>query len=110
MTGILEGVPTTLVVAPMSLLSQWELETEAASKEGTLSAYVYYGNEKRANLQMLLASKGAPDVLITSYGTVLSEYTQATKAGSSSNPDNGLFSVSFYRIILDEAHNIKNRY
>jgi len=107
--GILGGVSTTLVVAPMSLLSQWELETEAASKEGTLKPYVYYGNEKKTNLQMLLSTGGGPDVVITSYGTVLSEYTQLTRAGSSGGPDGGLFSVSFYRIILDEAHHIKNR-
>lgn len=107
--GILGGISTTLVVAPMSLLSQWELETEAASKEGTLKPYVYYGNEKKANLQTLLGSDGGPDVVITSYGTVLSEYTQLTRAGSNGSSGGGLFSVCFYRIILDEAHHIKNR-
>ena len=105
-TGVLEGLGTTLVVAPMSLLSQWELETEAASKEGTLKPFVYYGNEKKTNLQTLLSTKSGPDVVITSYGTILSEYTQASKSGSL---DGGLFSVCFYRIILDEAHHIKNR-
>jgi DNA repair protein RAD5 len=105
-TGILEMVPTTLVVAPMSLLSQWELETEAASKEGTLKPYVYYGNDKKADLQILLAAKDAPDVVITSYGTVLSEYSQVLKGGTG---DGGLFSICFHRIILDEAHCIKNR-
>ncbi|KAA8908139.1 putative DNA repair protein [Sphaerosporella brunnea] len=104
--GILEKVSTTLVVAPMSLLSQWELETEAASKEGTLKPFVYYGNDKKSNLQLLLSSKGAPDVIITSYGTVLSEYNQVLKGGTG---DGGLFSICFYRIILDEAHYIKNR-
>lgn len=105
--GTLVNVPTTLVVAPMSLLSQWELETESCSKEGTepVRAFVYYGNEKKTNLQRLLGTKGAPDVIVTSYGTVLSEYTKL----KASNEDGGLFSIEFYRIILDEAHYIKNR-
>ncbi|KAF8535332.1 SNF2 family N-terminal domain-containing protein [Trichophaea hybrida] len=107
--GVLQGIGTTLVVAPMSLLSQWELETVAASKEGTLRPYIYYGNEKKTNLQTLLSTKGAPDVMITSYGTILSEYTQISKSGSNGSSDGGLFSVCFYRIILDEAHHIKNR-
>jgi DNA repair protein RAD5 len=106
-SGILEGVSTTLVVAPMSLLSQWELETEASSKEGALKPYVYYGNDKKVNMQLLLGAKGAPDVVITSYGTILSEYNQVLKGGTG---DGGLFSVCFYRIILDEAHYIKNRF
>jgi len=108
-TGVLQGIGATLVIAPMSLLSQWEVETEAASKEGTLRPYVYYGNEKKTNLQTLLSTKGAPDVMITSYGTILSEYTQISKSSGNGSSDGGLFSVCFYRIILDEAHHIKNR-
>lgn len=110
-TGVLRNLPTTLVVAPMSLLSQWELETEASSKEGMppVKAFVYYGNEKRTNLQLLLATRGAPDIIITSYGTVLSEYTKLLTTKSDGSEDGGLFSVMFYRIVLDEAHHIKNR-
>jgi DNA repair protein RAD5 len=108
--GILLGIPTTLVVAPMSLLSQWELETKAASNPNTIKPYIYYGNEKRANLQTLLSMKSAPDVVITSYGTILSEYTQLVKSGDERSSHGGLFSVEFYRVILDEAHYIKNRY
>src|SRR5690606_12894221 len=33
---------TTLVIAPMSLLSQWESECDAASKPNTLKTMVYY--------------------------------------------------------------------
>jgi DNA repair protein RAD5 len=107
-TGVLENIGATLVVAPMSLLSQWELETEAASKEGTLKPFVYYGSDKRFNLQTLLTTKGAPDVVITSYGTILSEYTLTSRTGSLPQ-EGGLFSIHFNRLILDEAHSIKNR-
>ncbi|KXJ88851.1 DNA repair protein rad-5 [Microdochium bolleyi] len=107
--GTTDAPRTTLVVAPMSLLSQWQSEAENASKDGTLKSMVYYGSEKNANLQTLCCESNiasAPDVIITSYGVVLSEFTQIARSG---NRDRGLFSLNFFRIILDEAHNIKNR-
>ncbi|KAI1758692.1 DNA repair protein rad-5 [Hypoxylon sp. FL1150] len=110
-SGVVSAHKTTLVIAPMSLLAQWQSEAENASKEGTLKSIVYYGNEKADNLQALCCDANiasAPDVVITSYGVVLSEFTQlASKNGNREN--NGLFSLNFFRIILDEAHSIKNR-
>ncbi|KAK6348986.1 DNA helicase rad5 [Orbilia blumenaviensis] len=104
---------TTLVVAPMSLLSQWASEAEAASKPGTLRTIIYYGSDKSLDLRAQCSaanSHNAPNVIITSYGVVLSEYTQiANTASGSRATSGGLFSIQFFRIILDEAHNIKNR-
>ncbi|KAF2863157.1 hypothetical protein K470DRAFT_255280 [Piedraia hortae CBS 480.64] len=101
-----ESAPaTTLVVAPMSLLAQWASEVEKASKPGTIKALVYYGDEKNADLQSLCCAANtasAPNVIITSYGIVLSEFGKADKRG-------GLFSLEYWRIIMDEAHVIKNR-
>ena len=103
---------TTLVVAPMSLLAQWESEAVKASKPGSMKTLVYYGNEKAANLQTLCSASNAataPNVIITSYGTVLSEFNQVAQAKGDRGSHGGLFSVDFFRIILDEAHTIKNR-
>ncbi|EXJ84215.1 hypothetical protein A1O3_04882 [Capronia epimyces CBS 606.96] len=103
---------TTLVVAPMSLLAQWESEAVKCSNPGTLRTMVYYGSEKTANLQVLCSAANAasaPNVIITSYGTVLSEFGQVTAAGGDRGSNGGLFSVEFHRVILDEAHTIKNR-
>ncbi|KAJ8113520.1 hypothetical protein ONZ43_g5137 [Nemania bipapillata] len=64
---------TTLVVAPMSLLAQWQNEAENASKEGTLKSLVYYGNDKMDNIRTLCCGSNltsAPDIIITSYGVV----------------------------------------
>ncbi|KAI1465252.1 SNF2 family N-terminal domain-containing protein [Daldinia caldariorum] len=110
--GMLPAPKTTLVIAPMSLLSQWQSEAENASKEGTLKSFVYYGTEKINNLQALCCDANiasAPDIVITSYGVVLSEFTQIASKAGNRDLHNGLFSLDFFRIIIDEAHTIKNR-
>ncbi|KAF2437529.1 hypothetical protein P171DRAFT_526764 [Karstenula rhodostoma CBS 690.94] len=103
---------TTLVIAPMSLLAQWQSEAEKASKDGTLKVMLYYGTEKAVNLQKLCSASNdanAPNVIITSYGTVLAEYGQVAKQDGNSGSHGGIFSLDYFRIILDEAHYIKNR-
>ena len=110
--NILPAPRTTLVVAPMSLLAQWQSETEKASNEGTIKCLVYYGNDKIGNLQGLCceaSAASAPDVIITSYGVVLSEFGQIAGKNGDRGNHSGLFSLKFWRVILDEAHQIKNR-
>jgi DNA repair protein RAD5 len=108
-----KALATTLVVAPMSLLAQWASEAEKASKAGTIRVLIYYGSEKGVNLQTLCCGSNllaAPNVIITSYGVVLSEYNSLTSTfGGNRTTSSGLFSVEYWRIILDEAHTIKNR-
>ena len=111
-TNVLAAPYTTLVVAPMSLLSQWQSEAERASKSGSLKIELYYGNEKSSNLQGICSSSNAataPDLVITSYGVVLSEFTALAAKNGDKSFHNGLFSLKFFRVILDEAHHIKNR-
>ena len=103
---------TTLVVAPMSLLAQWASEAEKASKNNSLKILVYYGSDKSANLQTLCSAANvstAPNVIVTSYGVVLSEFNSVAAAGGNRGTHGGLFSVEYWRIILDEAHMVKNR-
>lgn len=115
-SSCVEAAPcTTLVVAPMSLLAQWESEAAKASKPGTLKTMVYYGGEKAANIQNLqnlcceANAASAPNLIITSYGVILSEFNQVAARGGDRGLHGGLFSLDFFRIILDEAHFIKNR-
>ncbi|KAL8712097.1 MAG: hypothetical protein Q9220_003531 [cf. Caloplaca sp. 1 TL-2023] len=111
-TSIEPAPCTTLVVAPMSLLAQWESEAMKASKPGTLKTLVYYGSDKAANLQHMCCeanAASAPNLIITSYGIVLSEFNQVAGRGGDRGSHGGLFSLDFFRVILDEAHFIKNR-
>ncbi|PKI83952.1 DNA helicase rad5 [Malassezia vespertilionis] len=93
----------TLVVAPMSLLSQWKSELERASVPGSLRVLLYYGDAREQLACALHESR--VDVVITSYGTLTHEYKrEIERAGTCL-----LFAESWHRVILDEAHNIKNR-
>ncbi|KAI9159023.1 DNA repair protein RAD5 [Paramyrothecium foliicola] len=107
--SVLDAPSTTLVIAPMSLLSQWQSEAEKASKDKTLKIELYYGNEKSNNLQSLCCSANAPDLVITSYGVVLSEISSIAAKNGDKTFHNGIFSLKFFRIIIDEGHHIKNR-
>ncbi|RPA95244.1 hypothetical protein L873DRAFT_1837266 [Choiromyces venosus 120613-1] len=101
----------TLVVAPTSLLAQWEEEARDASESGTLKTLVYYGQCKRELQAFYKASivENRPSLVITSYGTVLGDFLQLVDSGRKRGTSGGLFSMNFFRIILDEAHHIKNR-
>ena len=95
---------TTLVVAPLSLVSQWE--DEIATKTD-LSQIVYYDTSKK------LAgcdSFSSVDVVVTTYGTLQSEYVALSKTGMSMQPNHThpLLKFGWQRVILDEAHGIKN--
>ncbi|KAH6670352.1 SNF2 family domain-containing protein [Plectosphaerella plurivora] len=110
---VLPAPCTTLVVAPMSLLSQWASEAEKASKEGTIKTMMYYGADKASNnLQAMCcaaSAASAPDIVITSYGVILSEFQQLMASKGNKTFHNGIFSLNFFRVILDEGHHIKNR-
>lgn len=111
-SGVAAAPHTTLVVAPTSLLSQWESEAMKASQPGSMKVLTYYGADKSVNLRDLCSAgnPAAPNVIITSYGVVLSEFRHfASQSVLSPAAAGGLFSVDFFRVILDEAHLIKNR-
>lgn len=96
----------TLVVAPMSLVGQWRDEMERAIP--TMKTMLYYGEEKGDLLSRLTA--GTIDIVITSYGTLITEYARYISSNNSSALDIApLYGVSWLRVILDEAHHIKNK-
>ncbi|KAG5363584.1 DNA repair protein [Yarrowia sp. B02] len=107
-------VGCTLVVAPMSLLWQWEQECERVG----VSAYVYHEKGADIDLDELFKAYN-PNVLITSYHTLVSHYGQIKALGggleraiiseTSSHERPKIFTKHFHRIVLDEAHVIKNR-
>ncbi|KAI9900724.1 hypothetical protein N3K66_004986 [Trichothecium roseum] len=100
-----EGIEkTTLVVAPLALIKQWESEmAEKICKSHRLKVYLHHG-QNRAKSYKEFASY---DVVITTYGILSSEHktTSPTEKGVKT----GCFGIHWWRIVLDEAHSIKNR-
>lgn len=104
---------TTLVIVPMSLLSQWQKEFEKANNNSNHKCIVYYGQQSVVDLSLILVNikKHIPVMMITTYGTVLNEFVKIEKRRDSSGnlPRTGLYSVKFFRILIDEGHQIRNR-
>ena len=103
---------STLVVVPMSLLVQWRAEFDRSNCNSNHSCYVYYGELVQADLGTVLCNRtnNVPIVVLTTYGTVQNEWTRVCKLRDADGrlPSIGLYSVEFFRIVLDEAHTICN--
>jgi SNF2 family DNA or RNA helicase len=94
----------TLIIAPLALIKQWESEINTKiSSSHSLKVLVHHGPSRTKSAEKL---KGY-DVVITTYQVLASEH-----ASCGDGPDGlkkGCFGVHWYRVILDEAHTIKNR-
>ncbi|KAI1645923.1 SNF2 family N-terminal domain-containing protein [Daldinia loculata] len=96
---------TTLIVAPLSLLKQWEREIQTKVKPAhKLKTVILHGQMKRG---MTVPKLLTYDVVLTTYGTIISEYKNLPNMKK--KPLILANNVIFHRVILDEAHSIKNR-
>lgn len=80
----------TLVVCPVSLASQWHEELGKMSDKGSITSFMWYGND-RIDVERLLAQEGKKrvDVIITSYGTLASEFQKWRKNKDKPNYEGG---------------------
>ena len=85
-TDVTEG--KTLIVVPLALLEQWQVEIKAHCPH--LHSAYYHGPSRRLT--------PSSDVTITTYGTVASDHIN-------SGP---LYKSSWFRLVLDEGHVIRN--
>ena len=104
---VLSKSKTTLIVAPVGVMSNWSGQIAHHIKpDHALRVLTYHGNNKR----LMKASDFAEyDVVITSYGTLATEYFPRGKKDPPSLPrPQGLFSTDWHRVVLDEGHTIRN--
>ena len=93
----------TLIVCPMSLLSHWVQQVdEHTGNDVDYKLHVHYGSERTSTLFNL---EGC-DIVLTTYGTLLSEYTSSLKRAPAAMHQ--LMRVKWLRVVLDEGHQIKN--
>ncbi|GLB37536.1 putative HIRAN [Lyophyllum shimeji] len=97
----------TLIVAPLSVLSNWEKQVIDHCTPGALSHCVYYNANRSMNAEQLAKF----DVVITTYQTVAGEYADSARDGpvkKKKRAERTLFDVQWKRVILDEGHTIRN--
>uniref|UniRef100_A0A5B7BKV5 SWI/SNF-related matrix-associated actin-dependent regulator of chromatin subfamily A member 3-like 1 n=1 Tax=Davidia involucrata TaxID=16924 RepID=A0A5B7BKV5_DAVIN len=88
------GPKTTLIVCPPSVFSTWITQLGEHTRPGMLKVYMYYG-ERTKDAEELLKY----DIVLTTYSTLSSEDSWL---GSP------MKKIEWWRVILDEAHVIKN--
>ncbi|KIY50140.1 hypothetical protein FISHEDRAFT_71758 [Fistulina hepatica ATCC 64428] len=98
---------STLVVVPLSVLSNWEKQIEDHCEPGALNTCVYYGN----NRNMAAAELASYDVVLTTYqmASIVSDKEASGQSKSKKKKvERALFDVKWKRVILDEGHCIRN--
>ncbi|KAL8429838.1 hypothetical protein ACSSS7_006286 [Eimeria intestinalis] len=111
----------TLIVVPLSLISQWQAEVERHLRRGVATVIRYYGSSRCREAELLAAHT----IVLTTYQTLASDFRSLTKltaagvenrlglpelaVGSTAEElDTPLASIRFRRVVLDEGHTIKN--
>lgn len=91
---------TTLVVCPVGCLHQWN--DEISSKGKGLRVYIYHGPNRTSSAAQLAQY----DVILSTYSTIVHDIPKDdAKSRRHTSP---LERMYWKRIVLDEAHNIRN--
>jgi len=105
----------TLIICPLSTVSNWEDQLANHVQKDTLKVYVYHGGSRISDPSHLINY----DIVITTYNVSGTEYSKQSKNQQSKNTVNdsepanlpttsALQQIHWFRIILDEAHIIKD--
>eukprot|EP01083_Nonionella_stella_P165389 550072_1 len=87
----------TLIIAPVSLVGQWEKECVEKSRR-KIAFKRYYASYRKRDVRLYIDQ----DIVFTTYGII-------GKENGSDRQKHVLHCIEWHRIILDESHYIKNR-
>lgn len=93
---------TTLLVSPLSTITNWEDQIKQHVKPGALKVHIYHGPNRFKDVNKLAEY----DMVITTYGSVASEYGNVMKGKAGNYP---LREINWFRVVLDEAHMIREQ-
>ena len=97
---VLSNTKTTLIVCPTSTIKNWEDQIAAHVIPGAISYTVFHGPNREKNPWKLLQY----DIVITTYGIIGSEFSNKKESNLSA-----LRQLNWFRIVLDEAHTIREQ-
>ncbi|KAF9580769.1 hypothetical protein BGW38_002449, partial [Lunasporangiospora selenospora] len=107
LTNIRVKSHATLIVCPLSTVQNWEEQFDAHVQKNSLHVYVYHGGQRVSDPTFLAKH----DVVITTYNLLGTEYSKECKGreseGGMSKHPSVLQHVDWFRVVLDEAHIIK---
>jgi len=89
----------TLIICPKSVLSNWDEQIRTHIKRNKLKVYSYHGPNREQDIDVLAGY----DIVITSYSIVANELSMSTSKYKA------LGRLNWFRIVLDEAHMIRNQ-
>ncbi|KAL7627639.1 hypothetical protein AAE478_001832 [Parahypoxylon ruwenzoriense] len=102
LTPLKQNGRATLLICPLSTISNWEEQIKAHIKPGQLKYYIYHGSNRLKDPKKLSEF----DIVLTTYGSVSSEVGARNKGRSGPYP---LEEVGWFRVVLDEAHMIREQ-
>ncbi|KAL9184392.1 hypothetical protein ACHAXT_002478 [Thalassiosira profunda] len=99
----------TLIVCPVSVLSNWTDQVAQFIAPGVLNVELYHGPNRHDILPDVRT--GGVDILLVSYNTLAADFDANGKGGAPKKKKakrESIFDIDFHRIVLDEAHTIRN--
>lgn len=100
LTPLVRNVKTTLLVCPLSTITNWEEQIKQHIKPGSMTYHIYHGPNRIKDVDELAKF----DLVLTTYGSVSSELTARNRRKGGPQP---LEEIGWFRIVLDEAHMIR---
>ncbi|KAI0152276.1 SNF2 family N-terminal domain-containing protein [Hypoxylon sp. NC0597] len=102
LTQLKQNARATLLICPLSTINNWEEQIKTHIKPGQLTYYVYHGSNRIKDPKRLATF----DLVLTTYGSVASEVASRNKGKIGAYP---LEEVGWFRVVLDEAHMIREQ-
>ena len=99
--ALVRNSKTTLLVSPLSTIANWEEQINMHIRPGTLSYHIYHGPNRCHDIEELAKY----DMVITTYSIISSDINRRSKKRNGSP----LSETNFFRIVLDEAHMIREQ-